>query len=157
MKKRRFQTSGERIALQRIIVHVSASSKLLFKTIAIYIVWINPSHLLPIVLCYHILMTLMRNVLLKKGLISYSKQQRQSWQIRSRIQFPCLTPLLYFWGHLHPKRNNYGAQKTISYLLFYQKQLTKLFYLLFLDHSYVFMCRATTNQIKSGRFLSLGR
>ena len=26
-----------------------------------------------------------------------------------------------------------------------------------LDHSYVFMCRATTKQIKSGRFLSLGR
>ena len=111
MKKRRFQTSVERVALQRIIVHVSASSKLLFKTIAIYIVWITLSHLLPIVLCYHILMTLMRNVLLKKGLISYSKQQRQSWQIRSRIQFPCLTPLLYFWGHIHPKRNHYKFKR----------------------------------------------
>ena len=50
MKKRRFQTSVERVDLQRIIVHVSASSNLLFKTITIYIVWITPSHFCPLCL-----------------------------------------------------------------------------------------------------------
>ena len=144
------------MALQSIIVHVSASSKLLFKTITINIVWINPSHFCPLCLAITSWWLWREKSCWRRGwlVIVSSNANHDKSDPESN---PPVSLLFCTFGVISIQRGIITMVKWLlpTYLLFYQKQLTKLFFCFFLDHSYVFMCRTITKQIKSGRFLFL--